>query len=204
MANSFLPSLWSMREILRTYLADKHVELTEEQFNKWISQFIERKVKKHEFVLSEGEISKHIFFTVHGCLRLYAVDNKGKEHIMQFAPENWWIGDIESSSNRSPSSYFIDALEDSDILSMDIISWDKTMTEIPPLAILFQRLMQNRQTASQKRIITSMSATSEERYLEFMKTYPSLAQRIPQHMIASYLGITPESLSRIRKQMVSR
>lgn len=193
-----------MREVLRSYLADKHVTLTEEQFRKWTSAFVEIKVKKHDFLLNEGEVSKHSYFVVSGCLRLYTIDSKGKEHIMQFAPENWWIGDIESSTNHSPSSYFIDALEDSDVLSMDTVSWEKSMNEIPPLALLFQRLMQNRQTVSQRRIINSMSATSEERYLEFMRTYPSLAQRIPQHMIASYLGITPESLSRIRKQMVSR
>jgi CRP-like cAMP-binding protein len=193
-----------MREVLRKYLSEKKVLLTDEQFSKWSSTFVERKIKKHDFLLKEGEVAKHSFFTVSGCLRMYTIDGKGKEHIMQFAPENWWIGDIESSSNQAPSAYFIDALEDSDILSMDIVSWDRYMNEIPQLALLFQRLMQNRQTASQKRIITSMSATSEERYMQFMKTYPSLAQRIPQHMIASYLGITPESLSRIRKQMVSR
>jgi CRP-like cAMP-binding protein len=193
-----------MREVLRSYLADKNVELSEDQFIKWTSAFVEKKVKKHEFLLNEGEVSRHIFFTVKGCLRLYAVDNKGKEHIMQFAPENWWVGDIESSTGNAPSSYFIDALEDSDVLAMDTDLWAKIMNEILPLALLFQRLMQNRQTSSQKRIINSMSATSEQRYLDFMKTYPSLAQRIPQHMIASYLGITPESLSRIRKQVVSK
>ena len=193
-----------MRETLRSYLAEKHVVLTEEQFQKWSSSFAEKKVKKHDFLLKEGEVSKHSYFTVSGCLRLYTIDNKGKEHIMQFAPENWWIGDIDSSTNHSPSAYFIDALEDSEVLSTDIVSWEKSMNEIPPLALLFQRLMQNRQTVSQRRIINSMSATSEERYQEFMRTYPSLAQRIPQHMIASYLGITPESLSRIRKQMVTK
>jgi CRP-like cAMP-binding protein len=193
-----------MREVLRSYLAEKHVELTDEQFSKWTSQFTEKKIKKHDFLLKEGEVAKHSYFTVHGCLRLYTIDGKGKEHIMQFAPENWWIGDIDSSTRKTPSIYFIDALEDSDVLSMDIESWDRSMNEIPALALLFQRLMQNRQTASQKRIINSMSATSEERYMQFMKTYPSLAQRIPQHMIASYLGITPESLSRIRKQMVTK
>jgi len=193
-----------MIEALRTYLSEKNVFLTEEQFRLWTSSFIQRKVKKHEFLLNEGEVAKNIFFTVHGCLRMYTVDNKGKEHIMQFAPDNWWIGDIDSSSNNSPSVYFIDALEDSDVLVMDNVSWEKAMKEIPPLVLLFQRLMQNRQTATQKRIIFSMSSSAEERYLDFMKTYPSLAQRIPQHMIASYLGITPESLSRIRKQVVSK
>ena len=193
-----------MKEILRSYLAEKHVVLTEEQFSKWTSAFVEKKVKKHEFLLNEGEVSKHSFFTVSGCLRLYTIDGKGKEHIMQFAPENWWIGDIDSSTTQKPSAYFIDALEDSEVLSMDTISWERSMNEIPALALLFQRLMQNRQSVSQRRIINSMSATSEERYLEFVRTYPSLVQRIPQHMIASYLGITPESLSRIRKQMVTK
>jgi len=193
-----------MKEVLRSYLADKNVFLTDEQFKVWTSHFVERKIKKHDFLLKEGEVAKQSHFTVRGCLRLYTIDSKGKEHIMQFAPENWWIGDIDSSTSRAPSIYFLDALEDSDVLSMDIDSWEKSMNEIPALALLFQRLMQNRQTVSQRRIINSMSATSEERYIEFMKTYPSLVQRIPQHMIASYLGITPESLSRIRKQMVSR
>jgi len=193
-----------MRETLRHYLAEKNVVLTDEQFSNWTSHFVERNLKKHDFILKEGEVSKHSFFTVRGCLRMYTIDSKGKEHIMQFAPENWWIGDVDSSARRTPSIYFIDAIEDSDILAMDIDWWEKSMNDIPPLALLFQRLMQNRQTVSQKRIINSMSATSEERYLEFIKTYPSLAQRVPQHMIASYLGITPESLSRIRKQMVSK
>src|SRR5262245_28113774 len=109
-----------MRETLRSYLAGKNVTLTEEQFSRWTSQFTERKIKKHDFLLKEGEVAKHSYFTVHGCLRLYTIDNKGKEHIMQFAPENWWIGDIDSSSTQKPSAYFIDALEDSDVLSMDI------------------------------------------------------------------------------------
>jgi len=193
-----------MVEVLRSYLAEKKVELTEEQFKLWTSRFTPKKVRKHEFLLNEGDVSKHAYFTVHGCLRMYTVDNKGKEHIMQFAPENWWLGDMESSTTHAPSVYFIDALEDSDVLVMDTDSWEKSLKEIPALAMLFQRLMQNRQTATQKRIIFSMSASAEERYLDFMKTYPNLAQRIPQHMIASYLGITPESLSRIRKQVVTK
>ncbi|MEO8086924.1 MAG: Crp/Fnr family transcriptional regulator [Bacteroidota bacterium] len=191
-----------MSDVLRTYLAEKNVFLTEAQFTRWTSAFVSKKVKKHELLLKEGDVARNTSFTKHGCLRMYTIDNKGKEHIMQFAPENWWLGDIESSSKHIPSVYFIDALEDSDLLIMDVKDWEKSINEIPPLAVLFQRLMQNRQTATQKRIIFSMSASAEERYLDFMKTYPSLAQRIPQHMIASYLGITPESLSRIRKQVV--
>ena len=150
-----------MTEVLRNYLADKKVELTEEHFSKWISFFIPRQVKKHEFLLNEGEVARYTYFTVRGCLRMYTVDNKGKEHIMRFAPENWWLGDMESSSKNSPSVYFIDALEDSDVLAMDVSAWEKSLNEIPALMLLFQRLIQNRQMATQKRIIFSMSASAE-------------------------------------------
>ena len=191
-----------MKEALRTYLKERKLVLTDDQFNYWSSLFIPKKMKKGEFLLNEGEVAKYSAFVVKGCLRLYTIDNKGKEHIMQFAPENWWIGDMDSLSKGTPSVYFIDALEDSDVLLIDFPSHEKALCDIPPLAFFFQQLMQNRQMASQKRIINSMSASAEERYLDFLKTYPSFMQRVPQHMIASYLGITPESLSPIRKQMV--
>ncbi len=193
-----------MKEALQTYLQERKVILTEEQFNHWSSLFIPKKMKKGEFLLNEGEVCKYTAFVVKGCLRLYTIDNKGKEHIMQFAPENWWISDMDSFAKGTPSVYFIDALEGSEVLLIDFPSQDKSLNQIPKLALFFQQLMQNRQTASQKRIIFSMSASAEDRYLDFLKTYPSFTQRVPQHMIASYLGITPESLSRIRKQVVTR
>lgn len=193
-----------MNEALRTYLKEKKVVLTEEQFNYWLSLFIPKQMKKGEFLLSEGEVNKYLAFVVKGCLRLYTIDNKGKEHIMQFAPENWWISDMDSISKGTPSVYFMDALEDSDVLLIDFPSYQKALVQLPNIALMFQQLMQNRQLASQKRIINSMSASAEERYLDFLKTYPSFMQRVPQHMIASYLGITPESLSRIRKQVVTK
>jgi len=190
-----------MKEALHAYLQEKKVPLTPEQIDYWASLFTEKKFKKGEFMLREGEVDKYLAFVVKGCLRLYTIDNKGKEHIMQFAPENWWISDMESFSKGIPSIYFIDALEDSEVLLIDFPSQEKALAKCPILIAFFQKLMQNRQLASQKRIIHSMSASAEERYLDFLKTYPSFMQRVPQHMIASYLGITPESLSRIRKQV---
>ncbi|MBK5285927.1 MAG: Crp/Fnr family transcriptional regulator, partial [Bacteroidia bacterium] len=183
---------------------EKKVELTDEQFSHWASLLVPKKINKHDFLLREGDVSKYLAFVVKGCLRLYTVDTKGKEHIMQFAPEKWWIGDIDSSTKNIPSLFFIDALEDSEFLLIDNSSYDDVLKNIPGVTLLFQQLMQKRQAATQKRIIFSMSSSAEEQYLDFMKTYPSLAQRVPQHMIASYLGITPESLSRIRHQLVKK
>lgn len=193
-----------MIEALRLYLNEKIPALAEKDFNFYASLFVPKKLKKGAFLLREGEVCRHTTFVVKGCLRLYTVDNKGKEHIMQFAPENWWIGDMESFAKGTPSVYYIDALEDSELLLIDKPSQEKALHTIQLLTLFFQQLMQNRQMASQKRIIHSLSASAEERYLDFLKTYPSFIQRVPQHMIASYLGITPESLSRIRKQVVSK
>jgi CRP-like cAMP-binding protein len=190
-------------EIFKTYLKGK-VDLSEEQFKFWSSLLVTRKIEKNQYLLQEGEVSHFISFVLKGCLRLYSSDARGKEHILQFAPEFWWVGDIESFSKKTPSLYYIDAIEDSEVLLMDHAAQDKLFHTIPEAAIFFQELMQNRQAATQKRIIFSMSASAEERYLDFIKTYPSFLQRIPQHMIAAYLGITPESLSRIRKQVISK
>jgi CRP-like cAMP-binding protein len=190
-------------EIFKTYLKGK-VDLSEEQFKFWSSLLVTRKIEKNQYLLQEGEVSHFISFVLKGYLRLYSSDARGKEHILQFAPEFWWVGDIESFSKKTPSLYYIDAIEDSEVLLMDHAAQDKLFHTIPEAAIFFQELMQNRQAATQKRIIFSMSASAEERYLDFIKTYPSFLQRIPQHMIAAYLGITPESLSRIRKQVISK
>src|SRR5436309_146950 len=99
-------------EALRAYLTERKVNLSEKDFNDYASLFHPKKMKKGEFMLREGEVDKYIAFVVKGCLRLYTIDNKGKEHIMQFAPENWWISDMDSVAKGTPSGFFIDALED--------------------------------------------------------------------------------------------
>ena len=194
-------SISVMSVALQIYFKERKLNLTDREFEWYASLFQQKYMKKGEFLLNEGEVCKYTAFVVKGCLRSYTIDNKGKEHIMQFAPENWWISDMDSFAKKTPSIYFIDALEDSEVLLIDSSSYDKAMVQLPQLALFFQELIQNRQAASQKRIIFSMSASAEERYLDFLKTYPAFIQRVPQHMIASYLGITPESLSRVRKQI---
>lgn len=189
-----------MFEKLRAFF-ERSVPITDEQFDFLKTQFIPRKVKKYEFLIREGEVSKYGLFVVSGCLRTYTIDSKGKEHILQFSVENWWTGDRNSYMTGAPTPFFIDAVEDSEVLLFDDTSIQKVLAYIPGLAAQYQEGLQKHAAAKNKRIVSSLSATAEERYDDFLKTYPSIAQRVPQHMIASYLGISPETLSRIRKQL---
>jgi len=167
------------------------------------SLFSARKVKKGHLILHEGDLTKVDIFVASGCLRTYTIDNNGKEHIIQFSTENWWTGDISVNSN-APAQCFIEALEDSEILVADANSIEKLINYIPGLETFYRVALQKSAAVKNERIVSSLSKTAEERYDDFLKKYPSLIQRVPQHMIASYLGISPETLSRIRKQRTKR
>ena len=187
-----------MYEKLRAFF-ERSVPLTDEQFEHIKTAFIPKKVRKGEFLLREGEISKYSVFVASGCLRTYTIDHSGKEHILQFSTENWWTGDL-SLSKGVPAQCFIEALEDSEVFLTEIDSVQKISKFVPEMAASYEIGLQKSAAAKNQRIVSSLSATAEERYNEFAKKYPSLLQRVPQHMIASYLGISPETLSRIRKQ----
>lgn len=188
-----------MFEVLRAYF-ESRMPITDEIFAVIRSLFQPRTLQKGDFLLREGEVATHGYFVTKGCLRNYVIDNKGKEHIVQFAPENWWMTNLESISKGTPSLYFIDAIEDTDVLMMSKSSFDRLLHGIPGFSTAFQMGIQKSGAAKEKRIIASLSATAEERYNDFLATYPSIALRVPQHMLASYLGITPETVSRIRKK----
>jgi len=187
-----------MLEKLRAFF-ERQFPVTDEQFEFIKTQFIPKKVKKGEFLLREGDITRYSIFVASGCLRTYTIDDTGKEHILQFSPENWWTGDMSFTSNVR-SRCFIDALEDSEVLLTEPSSIQKLNQYIPQSAVHYQAALQKSMEAKNQRIVASLSETAEERYNDFLKKYPSLVQRVPQHMIASYLGISPETLSRIRKQ----
>jgi cAMP-binding proteins - catabolite gene activator and regulatory subunit of cAMP-dependent protein kinases len=161
-------------------------------------------VQKGEFILQEGEICKHSFFVENGLLRQYSIDDKGKEHILQFAPENWFISDRESTFFNLPSNYFIQALENSTITQIDEDFIIQLSQQNKSFVEFNNKLLHNHIRHLQKRINLLLSATAEERYLAFIKIYPDILLRVPQTMVASYLGITPESLSRIRKELATK
>jgi CRP-like cAMP-binding protein len=160
-----------------------------------------KQVLKGDFLLRQGEKCTHSFFVEKGLLKQYSIDNKGKEHIIQFAPENWFITDRESVYFGNSSSYFIEAIENTDVFVLDE-NLILQLSRLNPSFLEFNnRLLHNHIRNLQKRITLLMSATAEERYLDFIKIYPDLTLRVPQILIASYLGITPESLSRVRKEL---
>lgn len=182
----------------------KFIQLDEEEEQFFTSLLNYRKLRKRQFLLQEGDISRQEAFVLKGCLRTYEMDENGQEHVLSFAIENWWVGDLYSFIANVPSKYSIDALEPSELLWLDLPSQELLYKKVPKFERYFRLLIQNAFVATQRRVISSISKPAEERYVEFLKKYPTLELRIPQHQIASYLGITPESLSRIRKQRQQR
>ncbi|MCB0517632.1 MAG: Crp/Fnr family transcriptional regulator [Lewinellaceae bacterium] len=178
------------------------LDKAEEDF--FISVIKHQKLRKKQFFTQAGEVCKYSGYVLKGCLRTYEVDKDGNEHILQFSIEDWWVGDLYSFFTGTPSRYFVDALEPTELALIDLASQELLYEKVPKFERYFRLLVQNAFVASQRRVVSAISKPAEERYLEFHKRYPTLEQRIPQHQIASYLGITPESLSRIRKQLSNR
>jgi CRP/FNR family transcriptional regulator, anaerobic regulatory protein len=163
--------------------------------------FKERSVKRRQFILQKGDICKHHTFVVKGCFRMYMVDEKGKEHNLQFAIENWWITDIGSLSSDEPSRLYIEALENSIVLQLKKEDQLKLFDDNPKFNRIFRIVTENALVSAQRRILQNISSTAEERYLDFSKRYPHFFNRISNVQIASYLGVTPEFLSTIRNKI---
>lgn len=159
-------------------------------------------VKKGQFLLRAGEISDKSYYVETGCLRSYIIGENGKEHIYQFAPEDWMISDEQAVLSDAPATLYIDAIEDSTIRVLPI-PFDDLVNDLDTAKEALLKL-HRKINAFRTRIILLLSATGEQRYEHFINTYPELVKRVPLKMIASYLGITPESLSRIRKEMASK
>ncbi len=186
---------------LRVYI-DKYAATTisDADFELVQKAFAFKRYKKGQYMLQEGEVCKYIAFILQGSMRQYSVDAKGGEHILHFGIENWWIGDRESLTMLTPSRYNIEALEDTEVLLITSENLQYLSTNLPAIGKMISMMDQRNFIASQKRIHDALSLTAEERFLELLKHHPDFLQRFPQTMLASYLGITAETFSRIRKK----
>jgi len=178
--------------------------LTEGEIDLIQTVFTPKKFRKRQYFLQEGEVCKHSAFIVKGAMRQYSVDDKGEEHIIRLYIENWWATDRESLMKETPSIYFIDAWEDTEGLLVTKAALIDLIERIPALSEWIRNLDANFAIASQRRLNAAISLPAEERYHDLEKTYPEFLQRFPQHIIASYLGINRETLSRIRGRGVKK
>lgn len=189
-----------MFELLRKHIENR-VQLSDEEFEIIKTYFIPKKLRKKQFLLNEGEVCRYIGFVNSGCLRIYSIDNKGLEHIVQFAIKDWWVSDLNSFLSGKPAEFNIDVLQDSELLLLEKEARDELLDKCPKMERFFRILIESNHVANNQRIVDSLSTSAEERYLKFIQTYPKLFEIVPQNQIASYLGITPQSLSRIRKEL---
>ena len=179
----------------------KHISLNEEEKEQIVSFFKLKKLKKKQFLLHEGDTQKQAAFVTAGCLRSYSIDKNGFEHVLQFAPPGWWIGDMRSYINQQPGILSIDAIDDSDILLVLKTDLDKLYLAVPKLERLFRILSENSLATYQHRLIDNLSLSAMERYNNFCRLYPSLIEYLPQKQIASYIGVTPEFLSKMLRRI---
>ena len=179
---------------------NKYIELDDNSIEVLYKYIKPITYKKKEFLLKEGQICKSIYFVEKGCLRMFFINDKKTEQITQFALENWWISDFFSFTDNKPSEYFIQTVEKSEILSIDTLSFEAMLKLLPQMERYFRIIMQRALAASQLRIKYISQLSKEEFYIHFCTSFPEFVQRVPQYMIASYLGLTPEYVSELRKK----
>jgi len=192
-----------MFEILRAHVL-KHLEMSDEDFIAVTALIVPKKLRKRQYLLQAGDVCRSLAFISKGCLRLYSIDEVGGEHILRFGIEGSWMVDVESFKAQKATNCNIDALENSELLLMSYEAWDRLSVIIPAWEHYIRDILAEEYNAALARISDFMEASAEERYLHFLAVYPDLFQRVPLYQIASYLGMTPQSLSRIRKELSDR
>jgi CRP-like cAMP-binding protein len=182
----------------------KHINLDKTEIDFFVSLLQHKVIKRKEFLLRQGDICKTENFIVKGCLRAYTIDSNGFEHIVIFGVEDWWISDLYSFWTQTPANYFIDAIEDTEVLQISKANLDKLYKQVPKFERFFRIILQNAYSAQQNRINQNLSFSAEQRYIAFINKYPQLEQRLAQKQVAAYLGITPVFLSMLRRKLVKK
>lgn len=179
----------------------RYIKLDEEETAFFITLLQSKQIKRKAFLLKAGDICRAESFIVKGCLRAYMIDDNGFEHVIMFGVEDWWIGDLFSFLTQSPTHYYIEALEDTEVLQISKANLDRLYETVPKFERFFRLIFQNAFVAQQQRINQNLSFTAEQRYIEFITKYPQLEQRLSQKHMAAYLGMTPVFLSMLRRKM---
>ena len=187
-------------DLLKEYI-QKLIAISDTNLNTFCGYFDAVTIQRKELLLRQGELCNFEGFITKGCFRLFTIDDKGNEHTLYFGIKNWWIADIHSFLNQVPATFSIQALEDSEVLLINRENKKKAFNEIPEIEKLFRIILQNAHVALEQRMIKNISTTADQRYLEFLEKYPQIAQRLTNIQIASYLGVSPEFLSKIKRKI---
>ena len=191
------------KELLLAYMSSAF-SLTDKEIEELISLFAERKIKRRGFILHQGDVCRHFTFVVSGCLKMYAIDPAGKEYNLEFAAENDWVSDLSSFYSEKPAGVYIEAIESSVILQITRQDLIYLYVNYSKFNSTFRIIIERKYIQLQNRVLQNISATAEERYRYFLDQFPTLASRLPNTQIASYLGITSEFLSKIRKDLAHK
>ena len=181
---------------------DQYVTLTSQEIAILSGQVNCRTYLKGQFIVQQGDVCRYESFIVSGCAKTFFVDGDGNEHVVMFAVENWWTADLGSFISRAPADYNIQCLEKTRVAQFSYETLEKLYADIPKLERFFRIIIQKAFVASQKRIVRDLSLSAKDRYLLFRKQYPDIEQRVPQYLVASYLGITKQFLSKIRAALI--
>ncbi|MEO8406207.1 MAG: Crp/Fnr family transcriptional regulator [Chitinophagaceae bacterium] len=184
-----------MSQILRQQI-EKIIQITDTEFDYVFSHFVAKQFKKHQFVIQEGQSVGNDFFILSGCLKSYHSDKNGKEHIIQFGMQNWWITDYQAYYDQTAATVNIDCIEDTKLLCLSYANREKLCAEMHKMEHFFRKKTNKRNVALQQRILSLLCNNTRERYEKLLEQYPELFQKVPKKLIASYLGVTRETLSR--------
>jgi len=192
-----------MFDVLLSQIQEK-VSLTDQDQEAIKTFFVQKKIRKRQYLLQEGDVCKNLAFVAKGLLRSYNVDTKGNEHISAFGWEGWWLSDFNSFLSAVPAVFNIDAIEDAELMMISLADYNALTLTVPIMDRYFRILYQNSLVSKELRLMSAITHTAEEKYVQLAESNPHIIKRIPQNLIAAYLGLAPETLSRIKKNLASR